>query len=907
MKKSKIELENNTSSSINEIGLFKSVVNIIKEIGTQNYINATAETINSIENLQIEKSNGNIAWTLINRALIKTVIDLLLEKIQYFDEKDIEIYEIDKDFNTLLSSADFAIDDTFFNKPHEVEFVQDAKKIIIEFYKLFELEEFEINNILERFDSYFTYSLINEYRQNYTQYSTLKEIIITPFSNLEKKNLEWSNYNKWLEKQVNETIFDETFSLHQIYISLKAYYKEKYKNDQYQHIIVDIKEELTTWINKKEKNNALKIVRGGPGFGKSSFFKMFSYTLSADGHKVLFIPLHRINIDGEMQDSVKKYLTNTELLSTDPFEEDSLVIIFDGLDELTMQGKNISESAKLFVEEINRQLLSKNQIKCKLQIIISGRDVVIQQNESEFRKSKEIIRLLPYYLNENEKESFTNLIDKNNLINLDQRDDWWNKYAKLKNKSYVNLPDELKNEELDEITSQPLLNYLIALSYDRGEVDFSKETNLNVVYKDLLIGVYDRKYDGDSIHKSVSKFDIDDFIIILEEIGYCTWIGDGRKTSVKKLNTHFEHTGLDTLLDDFIKEAEKGIFSLLTSFYFKKSNPNSTGDETFEFTHKSFGEYLTAKKLVNEIKNIEKQYTLRIDDKRKKDGKSLEESLIDFSNLFGYKDIDKDLYKFIKNEIDLLNKENTNSLKNIQKMLIEFINYAIDIYLPMEKTNFKNTFKESYNASINAEKAFLVFHSTIAEYTDIVSKIDVDDKLAFGRWISKLNSQRDGAYVFISNFFNNLDLSYSILEIKDLYSVNFIKSNLNYSSLIKTNLERATLSEATLSGATLSGATLDGATLDGATLDGANLRGANLDGANLDGVNLRGADLSRANLRGATLDRADLSRANLSRANLRGATLDRATLDRANLDGANLDGANLDGANIKMNQSHNKT
>jgi len=670
VKKSKIELENNASSSINEIGLFKSVVNILKEVGTQNYINATAETVNSIESLQIEKSNGNIAWTLINRAMIKTVIDLLLEKIQYFDEHDIETYEIDKQFNDLLGTADYTIDDTFFNKPHEVQFVQDAKNIIIDFYKLFELEEFEIRNILERFNSYFTYALINEYRQNYTQYLTLKDIVKTPFSDIEKRNLEWSNYNKWIEKQINETIFDETFSLNQIYIPLKAYYKEKYKdkNDEYQHIIVDIEKELTSWIKKKEQNNALKIVRGGPGFGKSSFFKMFSYTLSQNGYKVLFIPLHRINIDGEMQDSVKKYLTNTELLSTDPFEEDRLIIIFDGLDELTMQGKNISESAKLFVEEINRQLLSKNQEKCKLQIIISGRDVVIQQNESEFRKEKEIIRLLPYYINEYEKESFKNLTDKNKLIDLDQRDAWWNKYAKLKNKSYQTLPDELKNEELDDITSQPLLNYLIALSYDRGEVDFSKETNLNVVYKDLLVGVYDRKYDGDCIHKSVSKFEIDDFIIILEEIGYCTWIGDGRKTSVKKLNTHFEQTGLDTLLADFIKEAEKGIFSLLTSFYFKKSNPNSTGDETFEFTHKSFGEYLTAKKLVNEIKNIEKQYSLRIEDKRKKDGKSLEESLIDFTNLFGYKDIDKDLHKFIKNEIDLLNKEKTTSLKNINRV-----------------------------------------------------------------------------------------------------------------------------------------------------------------------------------------------------------------------------------------------
>lgn len=187
MKKSEIKLENNSSLKVNKLGLFKSIVNILKEVGSTSYINATAETINSVEHLKIEESNGNIAWTLINRALIKTVIDLLLEKTQYFSENLIETSDIDKQFNELLNNSNYSIDDTFFNKPHEVKFVQDAKIIIIDFYKLFELEDFEIRNILERFDSYFTYALINEYRQNYTQYMTLKEIIKTPFSKLEKK------------------------------------------------------------------------------------------------------------------------------------------------------------------------------------------------------------------------------------------------------------------------------------------------------------------------------------------------------------------------------------------------------------------------------------------------------------------------------------------------------------------------------------------------------------------------------------------------------------------------------------------------------------------------------------------------------------------------------------------------
>ena len=57
MKKSEIKLENNSSLKVNKLGLFKSIVNILKEVGSTSYINATAETIitpppNNLKNQQ---------------------------------------------------------------------------------------------------------------------------------------------------------------------------------------------------------------------------------------------------------------------------------------------------------------------------------------------------------------------------------------------------------------------------------------------------------------------------------------------------------------------------------------------------------------------------------------------------------------------------------------------------------------------------------------------------------------------------------------------------------------------------------------------------------------------------------------------------------------------------------------
>jgi len=58
------------------------------------------------------------------------------------------------------------------------------------------------------------------------------------------------------------------------------------------------------------------------------------------------------------------------------------------------------------------------------------------------------------------------------------------------------LPKELIHPDLDEITAQPLLNYLVALSFTRGKLDFSSDINLNSIYSDLVAAVHERGYES---------------------------------------------------------------------------------------------------------------------------------------------------------------------------------------------------------------------------------------------------------------------------------------------------------------------------------------------------------------------------------------------------------------------------
>ena len=114
-----------------------------------------------------------------------------------------------------------------------------------------------------------------------------------------------------------------------------------------------------------------------------------------------------------------------------------------------------------------------------LQVLISGRELSIQENESEFRQPRQILFLLPYFTPEAEAKQYG---DPNGLLKHDLRQDWWTTYGSLTGRNYEGLPRQLRRNDLDEVTAQPLLNYLVALSYTRGKLDFSADVNLNRVY-----------------------------------------------------------------------------------------------------------------------------------------------------------------------------------------------------------------------------------------------------------------------------------------------------------------------------------------------------------------------------------------------------------------------------------------
>ena len=914
MKDKGIMLSNDfwTKPKVKKLQLLKGIFHLAKDASSGNWINVPADAIDVIDSIKIEDKTGKIGWILISRALADALLNLIVENYPTINKTDIITEELDLELDALLETEDFFVDVDFFKHPEKLLIIEKVKPVFTNFLELFNFDTNIIDNILNRYQSYFIFSLINEWRRNYKYYQKFADALITPFDKAAKKENEWFVYSNWLNKQIDRPVFNESFSLKQIYIPLRAYYKVKIQtkskdkskrdfiiDEQYNRIVTDLETEMLRWLQKSDKDDAIRIIRGGPGYGKSSFLKMLAAKLSREGKRVLYVPLHLFEVKDDFTIALQNFIKIDGLLNIDPLEEDKLIILFDGLDELSMQGSILTDVANRFLREVERNVTRYNNRINKLQVLISGRDVVVQQNESEFRKDGQILRLLPYYLNDEEKKD---LDDKNKLLKVDQRNIWWKKYGQVKGKKYKRLPKALQNKELDEITAQPLLNYLVALSYERGKIKFSSETNLNELYHDLLVAVFDRSYAEGKTLKVIGKFKFTEFARMLEEIATASWHGDGRTTTVKDIEQHFFDSGLKRLLDDFIKDAEKGVISLLAAFYFRQAGQTLSGSQTFEFTHKSFGEYLTAKRIINKIFQIDTklcEHEICYDD-----GWNIRFCLMEWIRLFGPKDIDSDLVKFIRNELILMFDNNREKMTKLHETIIKLVNQTLKNGLPMERMDPHPSYKIANEQAINSEKALLIILSLIAQQTDNISAIVWPSKTSFGDWLGRMCQQRVDRNQYILNFLNNLNVNNMKLPLKDLFG-----SNLNNSSLINVDMQLAILRFAQLMNANLENAllididlqfaNLTNAKLKRAHLRGADLRKTNLLKANLEGAVLRGADLRGTYLLEANLLKANLHEANLEGADLRGAHLLEANLLKANLHKANLEGAHLRGADLR--------
>ncbi len=886
------------------------------------------ETLSAIG---LETKPEELAYILIQRSVIKAIFELVGENSsqQLIDNKKASDVLADQ-FDISISTGEAHIDHKFFDRPAELLLVKEIQSLLQKWLEYLDVSEPAAKAIAGRLPSYFVYALNQEWRCNANYYRPLIATLDTPFAKAGERECAWRTYSALLQRRVHEGIFDEPFSLSQIYVPLNAFYfvdksaKElseemTFTGKQRRRIVVSLQKELDQWLQNPSSQDAIRVISGGPGSGKSSFARVFAAKLSNDPKlKALYIPLHLIDPSKDLVEEVGRFVRAEGVLPQNPLDpespEPSMLIIFDGLDELASQGKAAAETARAFIREIDRTVEKRNLESVKLRVLISGRELVVQENESEFRRPHQILTLLPYFVPRppEHKRHFVQdgeeYDDPENLLKCDLRQQWWKNYGALTGKGYNNLPYELDRDDLAEVTAQPLLNYLVALSFTRDKLDFTKGVNLNSIYEDLVAAVHERGYEKHRPYAPIRHMKLDDFSRVLEEIGLAAWHGDGRTTTVHEIEKHCRDSGLGVLLEAFQEGAKAGVTRLLAAFFFRQYGQRPSGDPTFIFTHKSFGEYLTARRIVRATKRVIRELESRANNPD--GGWDERDALKYWAQICGPSAISQYLHDFLLNEIRL---QLVQDLDHWQEMLAKLFSYMLRHGMPMEQLQLAS-FREALFQSRNAEEALLAVLNACAYITGKISDIEHPDKTAFGAWLKRVQGQRaEGESVLVVECLSHLKLIGAILQTIDFGQANLCSSDLSRANLVGANLNGANLNNANLNEANLVGANLNEVNLNGANLYKVNLVGANLANgflagailvdvklveANLVGANLMGANLDGANLAGANIYRAKLDGASLAGANLVGANLAGANLVGANLTGANLDGANLAGANI---------
>ena len=821
-----------------------------------------------LDDLGLSRTPGELAGLLISQSLMKAMKGLLKSNADLLPQEveKLPLKELYRQITDFLEEPELILDQDFFEHPERLPIVAPIQAAFLRWLTTNNLisNSQEAKSLSNRLPAYFVLALQEQWKDKRDEYSLLLDEIDTPFNNAWKRERGWLHYRAWLQKQIDEPIFWETFSLKQIYVPLRGFYEEKeikatpdtdyHREPSFKRIVIKLQEQLETWLEAAKSDDAIRLLTGGPGSGKSSFCKVFAAQQARLEKQVLYIPLHRLSFSTDLVTAVQTFVQHDGFLPENPLEprdqDLKLLIIFDGLDELSMQGKIAQEVAHNFINEVREKVHHFNQNKTRLQVLISGRDVVVQSNKNNFKKPQQIITILPYWVDKSDDFS-----DVDNLLKVDQRDQWWQQYGQAKGKNYAQLPPELSGKNLQEITAQPLLNYLIALTFERGEVQFSQETNLNNIYDNLLKAVYERGYEKNSPgHRAIEGITEKDFVLILMEIALSCWHGNGRTTTVIEIEEHCENNGLKNLLknfqDSFQSDSQGSITRLLTAFYFRESGDLRGSEKTFEFTHKSFGEYLTARRIVDRVKQIHRK--LQDSENDYDNDYDPRQALIAWATLCGPTAIDEYLFSFIVNQMQL---QSPDEVKQWQKTLGHLIEYLLVKGMPMEGLKNRPNFQEEMQQARNAEEALLALFNACGRVTEEIFPIQWPSREAFGNWLARLQGQRiDFEPMLVLDCLSFLDLQNCLLIHRDLGGANLQRANFAEANLRGANLQRANLEGANLQRANLVGANLRGANLRGANLEEANLEGANLEWANLVGANLEGVNFKDANVKGTILD-----------------------------------------------------
>lgn len=748
--------------------------------------------IDLVSSIRIERTPGNLLWMLNLTATAWSLSKAVTVT------KDVRIAAVDeiksyiKDISEEIRSTGIEVPHDFLSRPSRLPIFEDLSARISD--RIANLSQLREDQIRQKIAASFSLAIYEISLKKSEIYAPLINHLSGPRPIAALIENSWNHYRaKLIHDFEVKSLFGqerEQISLSQLYVPLRGTWQDStletsddiYSIDSSRRIVL-VEDTLSDWIEKGAPDDWLRLIGGGPGSGKSTTLKSLARKYADDPcWRPLFIPLQHIEIERDLREAIDSHflrMTDASFveapLSREAIEDGPpILLIFDGLDELAAPGEAAKDVVATFANRLHNLYTSLAGAQRKtIRIIVSGRMPAFQA-ATRYLPTDPSAAIETYGFLPNEVQAAESGDD---LWLVDQRKKWWNLYAEAKGED-PDIPEAFSSERLQGITNEPLLCYLLALSgYANNHWELAAD-NRNRIYAALIESIYDRGWgDGDLKRlgpgRTLSK---SDFVKLMETIALAAWLGgDNRVASTEKFEETISFTNAETAWDAFTRDNGQDIANLAMNFYLKSSDKKERG---FEFTHKSFGEYLTAKALISiakEIVNISpKRCDVALQDflKATKNGKSSLEILSFLRDEFRLLDSERELQKKIKAEFE---------------KLISIVN---DEGFPPYAS--ASTWRDLEQEQVNAENALWMIANSIAfALSDINSPVYLSIEWRHNEVLSdvirRLSKFTDSPVIF--NCLSHLDASSQTLTAHRFLDVDFRSSNLSRATFIGCSID----------------------------------------------------------------------------------------------------------------------
>ncbi len=693
-----------------------------------------------LASVKIERSAGEKLWSLSIIAFTWSA-----KEIMSLEADDLSIQ---KSLKAAISKAqhfsrinDLTVSNVVLKRPTNLQLYLIMKSEFIRSLKELNSPSYRPDTEY-RLDSAFNRGIFHIWSERPEFYSAIADILNAPAASAVEFEMSWEAYRAELiyDYEVRPIFGQEIskISLGQLYVPLRAAWlkagvtasaeESSYFSPKH-YEIAEIDQLLENWLDAEDSNDWLRLIGGGPGSGKSTTLRAMASRVSCRSDwRPLYIPLQHIELEADLREAIGKYFTET---FGNPFNQSPLarsviedgpplVLLFDGLDEIVAPGEGANEVVGTFANKLNNLVAAlTGGSRRPIKVVVSGRMPAFQAARRY---------MTPKSGGSLEVHGFCPISDGSSFVadeiwTLDQRPLWWAKYAILTNQS-VDVPEAFKNYKLSSITNEPLLCYLLTLAGYATEKWQLAADNRNRIYEALVNSIYDRGWGSGIVKrqgagKTLNK---EDFNKLMETIALAAWLGgDVRVASEDMFRSCIPMTAAQSAWDAFTDDNGSDVTNLAMNFYLKASEKSQRG---FEFTHKSFGEYLASRAILSIADDILPQVPRR-----------MHQALEEWSMATKSGHFDFEVFQFINDEVRLRISDKRelypkSAIKNIKGTFESFAALVAEEGFPISRD--VNSWKSLQTEQLNAECGLWVIINSCSKALSEVG--DKEDSIVNIEW-----------------------------------------------------------------------------------------------------------------------------------------------------------------------------